>query len=133
MKKTEKSRNIAEEISFFTMGLADYAGTPGIGIGFNRKLLGNPFRKLKNILKMRIRPYGLKIVKVPENADYMVVLFAEFDNDDGYDCLGYNCYSKSKRGKFPKVESIRYCGVCGDVNTLRFTKANSKVMFLGTV
>ena len=133
MKKSETRRNIAKEISFFTMGLADYAGTPGIGIGFNRKSLGNPFRKLKNILKKRICPYGLKIVKMPENADYIVVLFAEFDNHDGYDCLGLQCYSKSKRGKFPKVESISYCGLCGDVNTLRFTKANSKVMFLGTV
>lgn len=133
MKKSKNCRYIAKEISFFTMGLADYASIPGIGIGFNRKLLGNPFRKLKRILKMRIRPYSLKIVKVPENADYMVVLFAEFDNEDGYDCLGVQCYSKSKRSKFPKAESISYCGVCGDVNTLRFTNTNSKVLFLATV
>ena len=133
MKKAENCRNIAKEISFFKMGLADYAGTPGIGIGFNPKSFGNPFRKLKKKLKEHIRPYNLKIVKSYENADYMVILFADFDNNDGYDCLGFNCYSKSKKGRFPKVESIGYCGVCGDVNTLRFNEDNSRVLFLGTV
>ncbi len=133
MKKNKNSRDIAEKISFFTMGLSDFNGTPGIGIGFTPKLFGNPFRRLKNKLKERIRPYGLKIVKMPDNADYMVVLFADFENDDGYDCLGCKCYSKSTKGKFPEAESILYCGVCGDVNKLRFTKENSKVLFLGTV
>lgn len=66
-------------------------------------------------------------------AEYMVVLFADFENDDGYDCLGYKCYSKFKTGKFPEAESIWYCGVCGEVNKLHFTKENSKVLFLGTV
>ena len=133
MKKEAKSRNIAEEISFFTRGLSDFAGTPGIGIGFTPKSIGNPFRKLKKKLNENIRPYNLKIINKPEDANYMVILFADFDNDDGYDCFGYTCYPKSKKTFFPNVESIRYCGVEGDVNTLRFTPKNSKIIFLGTV
>lgn len=133
MKTKENKRKIAEQISFFTRGLSDYAGTIGIGIGFTPKSIGNPFRRLKKKLKENIRPYNLKIQNQPESADYMVILFSEFDNDDGYDCLGYKCYTRSIKGKFPDVTSIGYCGVCGDVNTIRFTPKNSKIVFLGSV
>ena len=80
-----------------------------------------------------IRPYNLKIVKDQQIADYMVILYSEFDNKDGYDCFGYTCYLKEKKNEFPDVKAIRYCGVCGDVNTLRFNSKNSRVVFLSSV
>ena len=132
MKTKENKREIAEKISFLTRGLSDYSATPGIGIGFTPKSIGNPFRRLKKMLKEAIRPYNLKIKNEPESADYMVILFSEFDNEDGYDCLGYTCYTKS-RGKFPEVGAIRYCGVCGDVNTIRFNTKNSRIVYLCSV
>jgi len=133
VKKEAQMREIAKQISFFTIGLADFAATPGIGIGFTPKSIGNPFRKLKKILKQKIQPYNLKVVKKPELANYMVILYSEFDNEDGYDCFGCQCYPKSKTKQFPNVEAIRYSGVEGDVNTLRFNSKNSKVIFLSPV
>lgn len=78
---------------------------------------------------MHIKPYDLKIVNTPKTADYEVILFVDFDNEDGYDCVGYKCYPKSKHNKFPEVNSISYSGVCGDVNTLQLTDKNSKILF----
>jgi len=133
VKSKRNNRNIEDEISFFTSGLSDFASISGIGIGATKRSIGNPFKHLKKIVKKKMRPYGLEFVTIPQEAKYMVIMYAEFDNDDGYDCLGFNCYKKSMLGKFPKVDSIRYPGVCGDVNTLRFNEKNSKVLYLGTV
>ena len=112
------------------MGLSDFASTPGIGIGFTPKSIGNPFRRLKKKLKKEIKPYDLKIVNSPKTANYKVILIADFDNEDGYDCFGYKCYPKSKSNKFPEIKSISYSGVCGDVNTINLTDKNSQILFL---
>ncbi len=133
MKSKTNNRKIEDELSFIKIGLSDFAATPGIGIGATRKSIGNPFKLLKKLVKKRIRPYELTFVSSPQEAKYMVILYAEFDNDDGYDCLGCMCYKKSMLGKFPKAERINYCGVCGDVNTIRFNEKNSKVLYIGTV
>lgn len=133
MKNEKNSRKIEDEISFFASGLADFASIRGISIGATKRAIENPFKLLKKIVKKKMRPYGLQFVAIPQEAKYMVIMYAEFDNDDGYDCLGFNCYKKSVFGKFPKVDCIQYCGVCGDVNTIRFDEKNSKVLYLGTV
>ena len=131
MKNQKRDREIANELSFVTRGLADFASMSGIGIGFNEPLF--PFRKLETILKDKIRPLDLAITNEPEKANFKVILFSAFDNEDGYDCMGILCIPREKKGDFPGDTSVGYCGVCGDVITLRFTEKNSKVLYLISV
>ena len=127
-----KRRNIEDEISFFESGLSSLANTP-VGLHYPQKVIENPFRHLKKMVKRRLHKYGLQFSTIPKKAKYMVIIYAEFDNSDGYDCLGFNCYKKSFWGKFPEIDSITYCGVCGDVNRIHLTQDNSKVLYLSAV
>lgn len=125
----KKRKNLEDEISFFVTGLSHLADTP-IGLKHSPKFMDNPFKHLKKMIKRDIRQYGLVFASSPQKAKYMVIMYADFDNSDGYDCVGYNCFKKSFWGKFPEVNSIRYCGVCGDVNDIRLTRDNSKIIYL---
>ena len=128
----KKRRDLEDEISFFESGLSHLTGTP-VGLPYSKKFWDNPFKHLKKAIKKRISHHNLTFVTNPKKAKYMVIIFAETDNSDGYDCFGCRCYKKSFWGKFPEVDSLRYCGVCGDVNDMRLTRDNSKVLYLSAV
>ncbi len=119
--KTKKFyREKASQLELFSRGLSGFDENPIIGCG---KKLG--LSELKNWLEEKISATGeLKIVD-EKDAKITCVLFAEYPDSEGYDIFGCSCFI----GRADKSK-ITYCGLCGDVNTFRFTDANSVKVFV---
>lgn len=80
--------------------------------------------ELKTWLVEKISASGDLAIVDEKYAKMTCVLFAEYPDSEGYNIFGCSCFVGCTD------QSIRYCGLCGDVNTLRFTDANSIKVFV---
>lgn len=119
--KTKKYyREKASSLELLSRGLPGFDENPIIGCGKKISL-----SELKNWLEEKISASGdLKIV-AEKDAKMTCVLFAEYPDSEGYDIFGCSCFI----GRTDKSK-ITYCGLCGDVNTFRFTDTNSVKVFV---
>lgn len=122
MLLTKKNyRKIAEELEFLNRGLPDWEQNPIIGLGKKCEIY-----ELAKLLKEKIDKFGLEIV-LPKNAKMVCVAYTQYPDKEGYDVFGFSCFI----GNPEKINyKIRYCGLCGDVNTIDVTSQKHVKFFV---
>lgn len=113
-------RKKAPQLELLSRGLPGFDENLAIGCGKKCSL-----SELKTWLVEKISASGDLAIVDEKDAKMTCVLFAEYPDSNGYNIFGCSCFV----GRTDQ-SSIRYCGLSGDVNTLRFTDANSIKVFV---
>lgn len=119
--KTKKFyRGKASQLELLSRGLPGFDENLAIGCGRQVSL-----SELKNWLEEKISASSDLEIVTEKDAKMTCILFAEYPDYEGYNIFGCSCFI----GRADKSK-ITYCGLCGDVNTFRFTDTNSVKVFV---
>lgn len=113
-------RKIAEQIELFSRGFSGWEDNPIMGIGKKCDL-----NELVKIMEKRISEAGLQILPNEKKAKLVCIAFTQYPDHEGYDVCGCVCFDAKS-----KEYTIKYCGVCGDVNFVNVIAGNHYILYV---